>query len=355
MIKYCFASILLFLALSSNAQVIIDSTSMPVPGDTIKYRSTSNLTGINYQQTDTAFIWDFSALLSDEEVADTFVTVNSTNLAYAAVFNSFLDPENKATVAQPVILTQTIPMISITEVFNFYKDSYNRFSMLGFGAKVESVPIPMKFNNPDVLYNFPVTYGSRDTSDSEVHTNIPSIGYYGHSVHRENYVDGWGTLYLPADTFEVIRVKSKVTYFDTIYYDSIGMGGGFNRNETEYKWLADGFHGPVLQITKSGQNNVKAKYFNHIPIDLSVKPVESLNPVEIYPNPAINIITIKIPSDNNDITLTVTDISGREIISKQYWQNISEIKLSVEQLQKGLYFIGLTTASAKYSGKFIKF
>lgn len=348
MIKYFCTFILIFVALSANAQVLVDHTDMPVSGDIIYFRSTNNLNGLNYQLTDTAYIWDFSSLSSTTNAIDTFVSVGSTNMVYLAVFS-------QATSAQPIVM-QTIPMITITEGYNFYKNSTLMYSILGMAAKVNGFPVPLKFDFPDVLYNFPVTYGAMDTSDSEAHTNIPTIGYLGHVVHRENLVDGWGTLYLPADTFEVIRVKSKVSYYDTIFYDSIGFGGGFTRNVTEYKWLTDGFHGPVLQITKQGGggNNITVKYYNHIPTDVSVNPAEASNPISIYPNPATNLLTIKIPSANEDITLIVTDISGREIINQQYRDNISEIKLPVEQLQKGLYFIGITTVSAKYSGKFIK-
>ena len=351
--KKIYSIILLFFALYSQSQVVVDSTDMAVPGDILKFRTVNNLSGFNYQQTDTAYTWDFSALAGTSETIDTFISVNATNIAYVAVYANPLDQANKATVAQPVKM-QTIPMVSITESFNFYKNNFSRFSMLGMGTKVNNIPVPLKFDHPDVLYYFPLTYGAKDTSDSEVHANIPGLGYYGHTVHRENFVDGWGTLYLPADTFEVIRVKSKVIYYDTIYYDSIGFGGGTTRNVTEYKWLADGFHEPVLQITKSGQNNVSAKYFNHIPVDLAVETIDNIGKLDIYPNPASDFITLEIPVTMDEICLTISDITGRQITKRSFLRQ-QRIELPVGQLQKGIYLVRLSDDKQIFSGKFIKY
>ncbi len=346
MIKYFCASILIFVALSVNSQVIVDHTDMPVSGDIIYFRSANNLNGINYQLTDTAYTWDFSSLSSTTLAVDTFVSVNSTGMVYSAVFF-------QATSAQPIAM-QTIPMISITEGYNFFKNTTSMYSILGLGAKVNGFPVPLKFDNQDVLYNFPVTYGAMDTSDSEAHTNIPGIGYLGHVVHRENVVDGWGTLYLPADTFEVIRVKSKVSYYDTIFYDSIGFGGGFTRNVTEYKWLTDGFHGPVLQITKQGGggNNITVKYYNHIPTDLSVGSINQ-GSLKVFPNPASDFIAIEIPGPVDEAILTVTDITGRVLTKTMIQQQ--QIVLPVSQWQKGIYFVQISDSRETYCGKFIKY
>jgi hypothetical protein len=350
--------VLIFATLALNAQVVIDSSHMPIPGDTIRFSTTNNLNGLNYTNTDTAYIWDFSSISSTEDVMDTFVSVNSTNMAYMAVYANPFDQDNKATVAQPQKM-QAIPMVQITESFNFYKNSSSRFVMQGLGAKINGVPLPFIFDKPDVWYNFPVTYGTRDTSDSEFHADIPSLGYFGQQRHRVNLVDGWGTLYLPSDTFSVIHVKSMVSYYDTIYYDSIGFGLGFNRNVTEYKWLAEGFHEPVLQIDKQGQNNVSVKYLYTAPSGLAVKPIETTDPIRTYPNPVTDLLTIDLSTINESVTLTISDISGREIINKKIavtdMLNSSQIELPVGKLPGGLYFIGIKTTTSNCRGKFLKF
>lgn len=222
------------------------------------------------------------------------------------------------------------------------------------GAKVNGVPLPLKFDKPEVLYNFPITYGSRDTSDSQYSANIPGLGYYGEKRHRENYVDGWGVLYLPSNTFNVIRVKSKVTYYDSIYYDSIGYGGGFTRTVTEYKWLIEGFHEPVLQITKQSQNIVSVRYFDDAPLDLGVSHIEKNTVLEVFPNPVCEVLYVNNPFINQNTDITIANVSGREIFTNKYSKSRSRIEIPVEQLQKGIYLITLNSASGQYNGKFIK-
>lgn len=345
----------LLLSFSSYAQIVIDSTDMPDPGDTITRRFTYDLNSLNYQQTDTACTWDFSSLSSDYLVSDSFVTVGSTDFAYEVMFNNFLYPQNRATVALPQE-SQNIPFIDIeiTERYNFYKNTHTRFTMLGIGAKINDIPMPLKYSNPEVLYKFPITYNNRDTSDSEYHANIPGMGYYGQKIHRENHVDGWGTLFLPADTFEVIRVKSKVIYSDTIYSDSLGFGYEFDRTETEYKWFAKGFHGPVLQITKQEYGLASAKFYYNPPPDLSIKQTETEEIIKINPNPANDFIHIYFPNSPDDFSIIITDITGREKVCYDYQQNQQNLNISVAKLTKGLYFLSIVTPDIKLTKKFIK-
>jgi hypothetical protein len=70
---------------------------------------------------------------------------------------------------------------------------------------------------------------------------------------RHNEVDGWGTLYLPADTFQVLRVKSRIDRIDTVHIDQLNFGFAAPEPETiEYKWMAQGMKEPVLQVTTVG-------------------------------------------------------------------------------------------------------
>ena len=344
---------ILFFAISVNAQIIIESEDMPVPDDTFSYRSIINLHGVNYTQTDTAFTWNFYTLPTGTAAQDTFVSVLSTPLTYNVAFSNPFDQEHKATVA----IKQDMPniyVITITDSYSFLKNSNTQFSMVGTGAKINDIALPMKYDNPDVWYHFPITYGTTDSSDSEFHANIPTLGYYGEQKHRVNKVDGWGTLILPTDTFNVIRVKSVVYYSDTIYLDTIGMGFRTSRTETEYKWLANGFPEPVLQITKRSQNNASAKYYYHIPADLSVNTTEKNRTLEIYPNPVSENLLINIPEISEDFILTVTDISGRTILQEKHQKGTPVINLNVDNIQKGLYFVRIKLSINYFTGKFIK-
>lgn len=87
-----------------------------------------------------------------------------------------------------------------------------------------------------------------DTSFSEFTLSVPTLFSFTQRQWRYNEVDGWGTLYLPADTFEVLRVKSTLERTDSAYVEQFGQGFTFPEPETiEYKWIAQGMDLPFCR------------------------------------------------------------------------------------------------------------
>jgi hypothetical protein len=75
-------------------------------------------------------------------------------------------------------------------------------------------------------------------------------------------------------------------------------------------------------------------------------------PLEIYPNPAHNTITLETTTYEPDLQITITDMLGRTI-QHQNTQNAKNIDIST--LATGMYVITATTPSGKtYSGTFKK-
>lgn len=335
---------------SVKAQVVVDSLSMPVPGDMLSMRTSTSVNGINYMQTGSNFIWNFTSLTSTTQAIDTFVNVLSTPLAYNVAFSNPFDEAHRATVAYKQSL-MAMPMVQISDSYFFMKNSYQRFSQVGMGAKINGIAVPMKFDLADVLYHFPVTYATTDSSKSEFNVNIPSLGYYGQSRKRVNSVDGWGTLYLPADTFNVIRVKSLVNYSDTIYIDSLGFGFRNNRTETEYKWLSDQYHQPVLQIIKRNQG-VSVKYYSSVPIDLG-NEIIAYEDLFYFVNPVQEQLQIFLNEDMSEIYLNIFDVTGK-LFYHSVFKDQSHIVIPTEKLISGIYFISIGNNEKVSVKKFVK-
>lgn len=233
--------------LNGMAQPVITSADMPSTPDTIRFRTSSMTTGLNYQQTGMNFTWDFSSLTGTGAGADTFVAMSATPIVYQAVF-AF--GTNNANMASPQGDFSLIPGIPLTDILNFHKKQTANFTLAGFGASLSGVTIPIKYNAPEVLYTFPVTVGNEDSSDVYFSLAIPRLGYIDIQKKRHNYVDGWGTLILPNGTFPAIRIKSVVTEIDSIYLDTLGFGISIPRDFVEYKWLTDNCGIPQLQVTE---------------------------------------------------------------------------------------------------------
>jgi hypothetical protein len=353
--RRCLAVALLVLTIQGLclAQTNIDSTNMPVPGDTIKRNQVSNLSSINYVITDSNYIWDFSAINGTTSKTDTFLSVLSTPITYIATFSNPFDQPHKATVALLIPSLQSLPGMQITEMYGFYKNSYDFYGQVGFGAKLNGVPIPVKYDHADVLCRFPLQIGNTDTSSSNYSVSIPNLGYNAERKYRINYVDGMGTLYLPGDTFEVVRIKSVCQIFDSLYIDSLGFGFGFNRTETEYKWYSPECHLPVFQVTARqgggmGGNSTEAWFLDHRDPSAGIR-TDAYTSLHLFPVPANEKLCVSGEEINN-ASYIIYDLSGK-IAAKGSVQN-QEIPVSM--LPKGCYVLQIFSSTPPLRQLFIK-
>ena len=92
-----------------------------------------------------------------------------------------------------------------------------------------------------------------------------------------------------------------------------------------------------------------------VPVSMLDKPVISngnFNAV-LYPNPAISNATLRITGNTKDVSVSITDISG-----KRLWQsnniNAMFIKLPVEKYTSGTYIVTVKSGSESKTIKFVK-
>jgi hypothetical protein len=257
-------------------QITITENDMPQPDDLIHYNITYPFGGVDYKETGDDFTWDFSALASFGQEADTFVTVSSTPLLYQAVFNwPFWNPP--ASIAQRKGDFTMIPGLTMNDYIDYFKNTNNSFNFVGFGVTINNLPIPLKFDNPEVVYKFPVTSSSIvDSSEAGFSQNIPDMGYFEVQRKRVNEVDGWGTLITPLGTFQVLRLKSTVYAYDSIYIDSLSAGYAVNIEEVEYKWLGNGYGRPLLKVTESNILPTRAEYIAEAILPLEINAGEDV-------------------------------------------------------------------------------
>ncbi|TNE80340.1 MAG: T9SS type A sorting domain-containing protein [Bacteroidetes bacterium] len=87
---------------------------------------------------------------------------------------------------------------------------------------------------------------------------------------------------------------------------------------------------------------------------LSAQNVHFL-PLEMYPNPAVESISIKIPTatGSNPAEVKIFDLSGKLV---KTINNVteSELAMPIGDLSKGMYVVSITNGSNQYSGKFVK-
>jgi len=250
--KHIILTILSVLFINIHAQITVDASDMPNVGDTIRKSITTFGLGYNFSQTGNDYVWDYSNLTQLTQDVDSFISVGSTPFIYQIAFNNPFDPAHKATIALPTDDFTLIPGFEMTDIMDFYKETSSKYTRVGMGLKLIGIPFALKYDIPELIYNFPLTIGDIDSTTSSFNLQIPLLGFYSTTKKRVNEVDGWGTLTTPFGTHPVIRTKSIIYQTDSLYVDSLGFGIPINRTITEYAWLGNNFGIPLLKVTVEG-------------------------------------------------------------------------------------------------------
>ncbi len=343
-----------FLSISSYGQITITTNDMPSPGDTVRKSQAITTAGVDYTLSGSNYNWDFSELNLLLQNVDEYKSMFEVPPLYLTVFFPWI-----ANLAQeyPGLDTLGLPL---TDPYRFFYNTNNSFTDVGFAFTVNGFPVPLKFDNADVMHKFPMNYGNADSSISGLDFGIPDLGFISVDRKRVNEVDGWGSLTTSYGTFDVLRLKSQVWETDSIYIDSIGFGTALERNYTEYKWLGNGFAAPLLQVTEEGPLLTVA-WIDSIfdpSTDIAEMQIAQAN-FQISPNPLANegSLTINM-SESGSAEIAIYNLSGARLgvlFSGILQKGKHQITVSAAalNLDSGFYISRLTTSSAVQSQKLI--
>lgn len=350
--KYLVFVLLLSTVLFSNAQITLIQSDFPVPSLSYVVSHTSTVDSNLYLSSGASQTWDFTGLFPLSQDTVIFESPNSSAIpfTYIAAFNNPLDPEHKATVALSQDVDNGMPMLTLSDVYNFYKLTSDCWIQVGMGAGVNSIPMPILWNPTDTILRFPVQYGDQDTAYSAYNMDVPNVGYYGEDRMRVNEVNGYGTLITPYGTFDALKVTSTIFAHDSLYSDSMGFGFAVDRIEIEYKWFAHGYQMPVLRIVeRTGMGaGVTVTYIDSLR-NLSLAEIQMQN-ISFYPNPVVNTIKLSLSPDCFPLQLNIFNIEGQLVFS----QKIEDNEIDLSALSTGVYMMQFFNEELYSYGRLLK-
>jgi len=349
--------VVLSVSKQSYSQISITHLDMPSPGDTLRISYSTDT--MNLALTDTNYTWNYTYLTPTSQWVRKF----DAPLNFPSIFAIYFYTTASYGEAQYTPST-TIPFINITisNRYNFYHNAAPQFKQIGVGMYINSTPAPIKYTIADAIYQFPESYGKRDTCDSKYGTPVPGIGYYGEFIHRVNYADGWGTLNTPFGSFQALRIKSTLTIRDTIA-DTSGVGFTIPRpTQYEYKWLVPGGKIPYLQVNVTG--GVKTIMYRDSMragvTQIGIHEYAAMNfNFQVFPNPASSNVLIDYSLDDNEnVSIELFDIVGKKVCDflnkkQNSGRHIENINLSPYNLQTGVYFVKMKVGNREGNCKII--
>ena len=333
-----------------QAQITINSADVTHSGDFYTVSTGIAFTGMDATTTGPNYTWDYSLLTASSTTTDTIFDESATGslLSFYYIDNAFnSNRSNQAKHGNSF----TLGTVSVDAVWDFYYNTSASFNEPGFGAIVNGAPLPIPYSSRDIIYSFPLTFNSTNTSNFGYALDLTTtLGlYYRVQKSRTNLVDGWGSVTTPYGTFNCLRLKSTIIEVDSIYIDSLGFGFSTPPITTnEYKWLASGKGIPVLQInTTVGGVVSQISYRDSLTATFVSGIVASKTDGVIFPNPTSNEAYLRLNSGlSGNFKFEIFGIEGNlissEVIQLSQDTRMSSLNIERKNLVGGDYLLRIS-------------
>jgi len=73
----------------------------------------------------------------------------------------------------------------------------------------------------------------------------------------------------------------------------------------------------------------------------------------MYPNPASNLVSISLDDSSESISVIIYDQLGRRVLEKEFENVINEVQISLNELNKGVYYVQVISETMKSTKKLI--
>lgn len=342
-----------------NAQVTYTSADYANSLDQVNYIVGDTSTMLDFEKTGANYIWNFNSLQQASTKQISFIDANTTGykngwcqmMGYTTTCNTEFN--NKTNFAEKLI-DSPISAGSNVVLDAIYSHSLKTTTNLAtkmIGIKIMSnnliIPAILDYQQPDILYKFPLNYNDAYTEPFAASTDLTQLGIslkINSSGNRINHVDGWGNLSVDNKTYnDVLRLK---TISDqTIIKVQNGITDHQSIKTISYQWLSKDYKFPILEVKGIESNGqfvtTEIAYLkNNAVLATSNTQLKNLS---IYPNPSDGNFKTNIPQ--NDIKSIEVYNSLGQLVSRS---------LDITTLPKGNYIIKINTTSQSYHQKVIK-
>jgi hypothetical protein len=301
------AAVSLGLATSANAQISIgQSEVLNMIGNVVVVVSdTTGSVTVDVGSSGNGQTWDLSGIVLQGET----------------LTQEYLDPADTPHAADfPGANFATHIMADLEEDFEFYQYagvSANTYQDLG-GALTLGDTTEFEFDS-GVSIPLPVTFNSTWEQVSRDTTEGP--GFRLVSVDSSSVlVDGWGTLILPAGSFDALRLRSNDLFISNTFVNDVLIAS--DTIETiGYDWLTENALTAASAYSQDGETDpnftnagsVQIANAFSVGVDALDRPEAEAIVRSAYPNPFSERVVVEVFAQDRQTNATVHDILGRRI------------------------------------------
>lgn len=360
LLKY-FAIAFMVLPFCISAQVTIDNSIFPVPGDTLRTVTTFNFSGF------------------DKEVVGGNNAWNFTTGGGGVLSENFYSEPEEGMAADLFPDADLLDNSSMQEIY--YKSFNNKIVEIGrsgLDPVLNLIDLTFENDGESILRRAPMSFGDAFSNESsffikadaavlpdsilgDLAASVDSLRLLVETGH-EDEVDAWGTVSLPnGETYDVIRIRrvtttnvvlgAKIIILGWVDVDPnnplFGSLGEFlsllgESTNVSYSFFANNNKEIIASFTEDADSNLVSMTYKG---DMTTS-IAKINLKEedllTYPNPTYGNVTFQlINMPHDDYKVVVYNILGKQLWSSEI--NFLEGKLNADlyHLRKGTYFYSI--------------
>ncbi len=338
------ALILIAITTKATSQITIEHTDMPQIGYHVITGFDAN-TVFQIGEAGPDKTWNFS-----NAVAESFDTVSYLNPMQ--VPNHQLFPE-----------ADIVAYASLDESYSsvFIQVTANDMALLGtngditifpgtsivftsFFTPAQTLQLPYNYNDNHTINYTEVSYGG-SYADGQLIDSSKTISHVNTVMH----IDAWGTMTIPAGTFQVLRSKQTDTSVDSLF-TWIGNNWQFMSvnqfTDISYDWIAKDY-GYIASLYTDGSTGTGLSYMiSQTTVNTNDIKIPETQ-ISVYPNPATDQITISAAAQPEKVD--IYNINGQLQIT-----STNRKVIDVSDLPQGVYIIKAHNGNQVQTTKFLK-
>lgn len=319
--KKLYIVLLAILFLQNKAQHTLTAAFNPAIGD-IESSISLDSTGLFIGNSGTSQIWNYTNITTGTNTPYSY-----TYVPISSVPNNNLYPSG--TIGR---------LIGAGGFAGVYGNTISKIEFQGFAQPTASNC--QVYSDPAIFYPLPFTYGSLSIDTYSV---TSWTGTYTGTITTLG--DGTGTLLLPSGNYNnILRL--------TIIYDQLG---GFYTIQTNYYSALSKF--PLLTISSTTMGTmVDISGTINTLVATGIHNVSDINFPSFYPNPVTNgELFLKTNNTEKMTRIEITNVLGQVVLhlSSDEINRNETIKIDVNSLQKGIYFLNVLSSKGTITKKII--
>ncbi|MBL7922897.1 MAG: T9SS type A sorting domain-containing protein, partial [Bacteroidia bacterium] len=317
--KYYLLSAALLCSAFSFAQPVLQASKFYTPGTVIHYQAL-DATSLTPGTAGASQTWNFAnAVTTGETYTHTYMLPAGT-------------PYDTAYTAATLVAEVTSNDPGFTTSYMYQSKNSSNAQYLGTGLQKNGTSLLYKYNDPQLIFNFPVNFGWT-ASDPFAASFSMSMGAFTYTVYRYGMqsavADGYGTLVTPGGTYpNCLRVKYRQAYTDSGVVTGIPSPPDVTQNiKTLYSYIdlsgtvaVERFALTIDSIFDSSGLIVDkfAQFSGSNATGLNPLPQSKNISLHLYPNPASDQVELQLPDGKNGVFLAeIFDMTGKVVLRRQ--------------------------------------